>query len=107
MPGMRDRIRKAWRGYRGLKGLRRELATLGLGLAAGLILLPPLIYLAGSIFLGDYIRSPSGSPVGGVFALWYDYLRGLFSGSMGYWIALLGPYVLLKWLRISGTFVRR
>ena len=107
MPGMLARIRKAWRGYNRLTGLSRELATLGLMLAVGLFLLPPLIWLAGSYFLGDYARSPAGTPTGGMLALWIDFLRGLGSGSLGYWIALLGPYATLKWLRFTGPLLRR
>lgn len=107
MPVMLPRIRKAWRSYNRLTGLPRELATLGLLLAASLVVLPPLIWLAGSYFLGDYARSPAGSPTGGMLALWIDFLRGLGSGSLGYWIALLGPYVMLKWLQLSGPLLRK
>lgn len=107
MPAMFARIGKAWKDYRRLRGWRRELTTLGIGLAFGLVLLPPLIYLMGRQFLGDYVRTPAGSPTGGIFAFWLDYLRGIFTGSPGYWVALLGPYVLLKWLRISGALLRR
>jgi hypothetical protein len=101
MPGMFAGIRKAWRGYRAARGFSRELTTLALALAFGLFVLPPLIWLAGHLTLGEYARSYSGTSTGGVLALWIDYLNGLVSGSLGYWTALLGPWVLLKWLHIS------
>lgn len=101
MPGMPASIRSAWRRYRNLPRWQREFATLGLALAVGLIVLPPLIWIAGHLTLGDYARSYTGTPTGGPFALWGDFLRGLAAGSLGYWTALLGPYVLWKWLRIS------
>jgi hypothetical protein len=52
-------------------------------------------------------RTPSGSPTGGPLALWVDYLRGLGSGSLGYWTVLLGPYVILLALRVSGRLLKR
>ncbi|MGC4028081.1 MAG: hypothetical protein QM696_04310 [Steroidobacteraceae bacterium] len=103
---MPNQILKAWQHYRSLTGLRYELATLGLCLAASLVLLPIVIWLAGQFFLGDYVRSPSGAPTGGPFALWVDYLRGLAQGSLGYWITLLGPWLLLLGLRGSRWLLR-
>jgi hypothetical protein len=107
MPGMSAVIRKSWRRYRSLTGLPRELATLALALAFGLLVLPPLIWLAGHLTLGEYARNYSGKPTGGPFALWGDFFRGLASGSLGYWTALLGPWVLWKWLRISSALLYR
>jgi hypothetical protein len=107
MPGMFAVIRKSWRRYRGLTGLPRELASLALALAFGLLVLPPMIWLAGHLTLGEYVRSYTGTPVGGPFALWADFFRGLASGSLGYWTALLGPWLLWKWLRISSALLSR
>jgi hypothetical protein len=72
-------IGRAWSKYRRLRGAQRELAMLGLSLAFALFVLPVIIWIAGKIFLGDYTRSPSGTPTGGPLALWVDYLRGLAS----------------------------
>lgn len=99
-------IRTTSRDYRALTGIRRELATFGLCLAVGLILLPMVIWVAGRLSLGDYTRSPSGSPTGGPLALWVDYLAGLAQGSLGYWVALLGPWLLLMALRGSRRWLR-
>lgn len=106
MPAMSNPIRNAWQAYLSLTGARRELATLGLCLAVGLILLPVVIWLAGHFFLGEYLRDPSGTPTGGPLALWIDYLKGLAQGSLGYWTALLGPWLLLLALRGSRRFLR-
>lgn len=84
-----------WRRYRALPTLPRELVTFGLMLLVGLTVVPIATYIAGQAFLGDYIRDPSGTPVGGLGALWIDFVRGAFSGSLGYLLALLGPYLLL------------
>jgi hypothetical protein len=84
-----------WRRYRTLPPLQRELVTLGLMLLFALTVLPLEIFLAGQYYLGDYIRDPSGTPTGGFGALWVDYLKGIFRGSFGYWVVLLGPWLLL------------
>jgi len=101
MPGVSNPIGRAWSGYRRLRGARRELALLGLTLAFSLFVLPVLIWFAGKFSLGEYVRTPAGSPAGGPLALWLDYLGGLASGSLGYWTVFLGPYVLLLALRVS------
>ena len=107
MPGVSNPIGRAWSGYRRLKGAGRELALFGLMLAFSLFVLPVLIWFAGKIFLGEYVRTPSGAPTGGPLSLWLDYLRGLGSGSLGYWTVLLGPYVILLALRMSGRLLKR
>jgi hypothetical protein len=88
-----------WRRYRALPALQRELVTFGLMLLVALTLLPVAIFVAGQIFLGDYIRDPSGTPVGGLGSMWLDYLKGIASGSFGHWLVLLGPWVLLVMVR--------
>lgn len=84
-----------WRRYRALPAIPRELVTLALMLLLALTLLPVAIWFAGQVFLGEYIRDPSGAPVGGFGAMWLDYVKGIASGSMGYWLAFLGPWLLL------------
>ena len=96
-----------WRRYRALPPLQRELVTFGLMLLLALSLLPVAIFVAGQVFLGDYTRDPSGSPVGGFGAFWTDYLRGIFSGSFGHWLVLLGPWLLLLGWRALAALVRR
>lgn len=96
---MSNALSKAWRRYRSLSVLEREVVTFGLALLFALTILPLAIWLAGQIFLGDYLRDPAGDPTmtrqGGPFALIVDYLRGIFAGSRGHWTVLLGPYALV------------
>lgn len=96
-----------WRDYRTLPTLQRELVTLGLMLLFALTVLPLLIFLAGQYFLGDYIRHPSGTPTGGFGAMWVDYLKGIGRGSFGYWLVLLGPWMLLLAARGMVTLAQR
>jgi hypothetical protein len=95
---MRDVIKAIRRGLarlRALPPLRRELLVLGAAVLFAILILPSLIWSAGQIFLGDYIRSPTGTPTGGPLALTLDLLGGVVALSPGYWIVLLGPYLLL------------
>jgi hypothetical protein len=94
-------IRQQWNRYRALPPVQREMVTFALCLALALTLLPLLIWSAGQIFLGEYLRDPSGGRAGGPFALVLDYLLGIASGSLAHWIALLGPYLLLVAVRAS------
>jgi hypothetical protein len=96
-----------WRRYRALPTLQRELVTLGLMLLLALTLLPLVIFLAGQYFLGEYIRHPSGTPTGGFGAMWVDYLKGIGRGSFGYWLVLLGPWILLLAGRGMVTLAQR
>lgn len=96
-----------WRRYRALPPLQRELVTFGLMLLVSLTVLPLAIFVAGQVFLGDYIRDPSGSPTGGFWAMWVDYLAGIATGSFGHWVVLLGPWALLLAGRGLRTMVQR
>jgi hypothetical protein len=92
-------LNKAWDRYSALPRVPRELVTLGMMLLLALTLLPIAIWCAGRIFLGDYLRDPSGSQTGGPFALLADYVGGILAGSPGHWLVLLGPYLLLMAFR--------
>jgi hypothetical protein len=96
-------IRKAWRQYRSLPPVRRELATLALMLLVALTVLPLAIWIAGKLFLGDYLRTPpdpsGNTATGGPLALLADFVGGVAAGSPGHWLVLLGPYLLLMALR--------
>jgi len=96
-----------WRRYRALPTFPRELVTLALMLLVALTLLPLAIFIAGQVFLGEYIRDPSGTPIGGPGALWLDYVQGIVSGSTGYWLVLLGPWLLLMLCRGGAALARR
>jgi hypothetical protein len=103
-------IRKAWRGYRTLPPIRRELVTLGLMLIVALTVLPLAIWSAGQLFLGDYLRDPpdpSGvTRTGGPLALLADFIGGILAGSPGHWLVLLGPWLLLLAFRAGRAIAR-
>jgi hypothetical protein len=85
-------LRRFWEHYRRAHGAEREIMTLALCLAAGIFVLPALIWLVGRAVLGPYAH-------GSVLALWHDYLQGLATGSTAFWIIALGPYALVWLLR--------
>lgn len=86
--------------------LRRELIILGVALLFAVLILPSMIWFAGQFFLGDYIRTPAGAPTGGPMALTLDFLRGVGSLSPGYWLVLLGPYLLFAAYRGSRALLK-
>lgn len=72
----------------GTRGAIKQIGLAGLALFAGFVLLPALIYFAGSAALGPY----EGSSLGTSFRSVYE---GLGDGSIAAWIVVLGPYALL------------
>ena len=62
-----------------------ELGAAGIGLCLGLVLMPSLIFLAGSTLLGRYDGASLRSTYGSVF-------DGATAGSVASWIVILGPY---------------
>jgi hypothetical protein len=94
-------LSRTWHRYHSLPPLQRELVTFGMALLFSLTILPLAIWVAGQIFLGDYLRdyvdplSTDAGRQGGPVDLLVDFVRGIFAGSPGYWLVLLGPYVLL------------
>ena len=81
-----------WRRYRATRGPKRELWTLCLCLALGLLLMPVLIFLVGNAELGPYSNGALGALLG-------DWYLALAKGSLAYWLVALGPYVALWALR--------
>ena len=73
--------------------LLRELLLAALCLILGLVVMPCLIFAAGRASLGAYEH-------GGVFALWRDFLIGLWHGSEAFWFVALAPYLLVCVLRL-------
>jgi hypothetical protein len=99
-------IRRTLQRLRAQPPLRRELLLLAATLVFSLLILPTLIWFAGRMFLGDYLRDPSGSPTGGPLALTLDYASGVLALSPGHWIALLGPYVLIVAARAGRSLLK-
>ena len=73
-------------------GWPRELLLTGIALTVGFVLMPFLIFFAGSALLGRY----EGASVGRLFSSIYE---GFRAGSPASWIVLLGPYALLLTFR--------
>lgn len=67
--------------------IRRELLVLAVALAAGVFVVPPLLWAVGSRALGPY----AGGGIGAFLASFY---RGLAAGTFGFWMVALGPYLL-------------
>jgi len=86
--------------YYSLPRLQFEAMTLGLALAFGLLLMPALIYLPGYFVLKPYAN-------GGLFALYFDFIKGLFQLRPSCWIALLGPFAFLSLFRIFRLILRK
>jgi hypothetical protein len=79
--------------------VRREFLWLLIGLAAGLLLLPPLIWEAGSLVFGPYAGGSTRDLVD-------QFFRGLGQGEQAIWIVALGPYLALLTLRLTVAAVR-
>ncbi len=67
------------------EGLGRQASLAFLGLGLGLIVLPALIFLAGSQVLGRYDGASLATSYSSIYS-------GLKNGSIAAWIAVLGPY---------------
>jgi hypothetical protein len=107
MPPVTASIRNGWRRYRALPTLPRELATFGLAALVSLTIVPACIWFAGQYFLGDYLRDPAGGRTGAWPAFMRDYIAGLGTGSMGHWLVLLGPYLMLVLYRVWRKSLRK
>jgi hypothetical protein len=86
--------------YFALPRFKFEAMTLGLALLIGLLVLPPLIYLPGSLLLKPYAN-------GGVTALYIDFFKGLVDLRPSFWIALAGPFVFLSLFRVFRLILRK
>ena len=86
--------------YFSLPPFQFEAMTLGLALAVGLLVLPALIFIPGYYVLKPYAN-------GGVFALYFDYFKGLIELRPSCWIALAGPFVFLSLFRICRLILRK
>jgi len=78
------------------QGWSREIVLAGLALTFGFVLMPVLIFHAGSSLLGRY----EGASIARTFQSLY---RGLQTGSSASWIVLFGPYglyLIFKGLRL-------
>ncbi len=77
-----------------------EAITLGLSLLVGLLVMPALIFLAGSVTLQPYAN-------GGLFALYFDFFKGLFEPRLSCWIVVFGPFAFLALFRVFRLLLRK
>jgi len=87
-------------GYFALPQLKFESITLGIAVLCGLLVMPALIYLAGSFTLKPYVN-------GGLFGLYYDFFKGLVELRPSSWIVVAGPYAFLNVVRIFRLILRK
>jgi len=86
--------------YFALPRLQFEAMTFGIALAAGFLVMPVFIYLAGLIALKPYQN-------GGMFSLYYDWFAGLFGGHSSYWIVVIGPFAFITLARLCRGILRK
>jgi hypothetical protein len=87
-------------GYFALPRFQFEAITLGLAVLFGLLVMPALIYIAGSLSLRDYAH-------GGLFALYGDFFKGLFEPRPSFWMVVGGPFVFLTVARLFRWLLRK
>jgi hypothetical protein len=73
--------------------LKKNLVPVAIGLIAGALVLPALIYGVGVAVLGPY----DGGSLAGIYKM---VLRGLAHGSITSWVVVLGPYLLWHLARL-------
>ncbi len=79
--------------------IRRELIVLAAGLGCGVVLAPLIVWFVGSRALGPYAG-------GGIGAFLAAFFRGLASGTFGFWMVALGPYLVALIVRALAGFGR-
>jgi hypothetical protein len=77
-----------------------EAMTFGLTLLVGLLVMPALVYLAGRYTLREYAN-------GGLFALYFDFFKGLLEPRPSCWIVVAGPFVMLTLIRVFRLILRK
>ena len=86
--------------YLSLSRPKFEGLTLGIALLFGLVIMPVLIFIAGSYALKSYAH-------GGLFTLFVDFYKGLVDLRPSCWIVLVGPFVFLTFFRFCRYLVRK
>lgn len=82
--------------------LRRELLLAGIFVPAGLVLMPPAIFMTGQTLLGAY--SEGGHGMGHLYGtIFGDLARGFLPA----WILVLSPWLGIQLLRLAAIPLRR
>jgi hypothetical protein len=86
--------------YFSLSRPKFEALTLALALLVGLVVMPVLIFIAGSYALKSYAD-------GGLFSLFTNFCKGLVDFRPSCWIVLIGPFVFLTFFRVCRYLLRK
>lgn len=92
--------------YFSLSRPKFEAMTFGLAILVGLLVMPALVYLAGTYTLGPYAHGTLPETQG-VFSLFYDFFKGLAQLRPSCWIVLLGPFFFLTFARLCLLILRK
>ena len=100
-----ERLMRARQQFEELPRRQRDGILAIAALAAGLFVMPFLIWAAGNRVLGPYTHGDD--PRGGPLALFSDYVVGLAHGSAVFWVVALGPLALFMLIRGFLALLRR
>ena len=100
-----ERLMRARQQFEELPRKQRDGILAIVALAAGLFVMPFLIWAAGSRVLGPYTHGEDANA--GPWALFADYVVGLAHGSAVFWVVALGPLALLLLVRAFRALLRR
>jgi hypothetical protein len=82
----------------------RELIIFGSALLIGLIGVPLAIWFVGNRILGPYTHGANTHA--GPMALLGDFFVGLGHGALIYWVVVLGPAVIILFVRVAWALIR-
>jgi hypothetical protein len=100
----RERFERLRERYSDLPRPQRAGVVYGAALLFGLLVMPFLIFVAGSRVLGPYTHGQNTHA--GPLALLSDYFVGLMHGSAVFWVVAAGPAVLLFLVRLFVALLR-
>ncbi|HYL71920.1 MAG TPA: hypothetical protein VEY89_11530 [Candidatus Dormibacteraeota bacterium] len=100
----RERFERLRERYTALPRPQRAGVMYAAALLFGLLVMPFLIWLAGSRVLGPYTHGQNTHA--GPLALLSDYFVGLLHGSAVFWVVAAGPAVLLLLIRLFIALLR-
>jgi hypothetical protein len=87
-----DRFYRARDWYLAQPRFSFEAMTFGAAVLVGLLVMPALIFVAGSFTLQSYD--------GGLLSLYYDFFKGLLAPQASFWFVVAGPFVFLTLVRL-------
>ena len=82
----------------------RELILIAGALLFGVILVPLAIWFVGNRILGPYTHGSNAHA--GPMALLGDFFVGLSHGAISYWVVVLGPALIILFVRVAWALIR-